>query len=330
MLSLILLLALVAVPPAHVAPGVYQAPPRCPDELLASDLSDRNVRVWLAVRKVQGNNDTAWAKTKRYADVAGKSVGATKNALSELASEGWIEEVGKRGRTPERRCVVPASALDETSRSVTNNVTDRDQSGGAIVTDGDHETSRTVTNNVTDRDLPPYGGESEQGIRTGNPSPPSVPYSGAGEMSAANPGRNGGGDRPERMAPVRPDGGVSGGELARQIAAEADEPRSREAARRAIEAELPGWRPASTGEGAVPPSVERSREDAALDEAIAELPPAERSRLTARAVRLAKRQWPGAWPGDGDPAVRQLVARLRREAFADATSATAAEEAAQP
>ena len=149
----------------------YAAPHRVPDELLASGLSDRNVRVWLAVRKVQGANASAWATTEHYAEVAGKTVGATKNALSELAAEGWIEEVGKRGRTPERRCLVPGSPASETSRSVTNgaanNVTHRDESDPGSVTLRDEspgETSRSVTMNVTHRDESSY-----KGIRSGNP-----------------------------------------------------------------------------------------------------------------------------------------------------------------
>ena len=152
--------------PSSPGTAPYVAPPRVPDELLESSLSDRNVRVWLAVRKVQGSNPSAWARTEHYAEVAGKSLGATKNALSELTAGGWIEEVGKRGRTPVRRCAVPR----ETSRTVTNNVTHRDESPGRNVTDGDPYSSRTVTNNVTHRDHCPYMGfESGQGIRSGNP-----------------------------------------------------------------------------------------------------------------------------------------------------------------
>ena len=154
----------------------YQAPPRVPDALLQSELSDRNVRVWLAVRKVQGANPTAWAEADHYAHVAGKTLGATKNALSELTRDGWIETVGKRDKTPERRCLVPLEVASDprpdpapdSSRTVTNNVTHRDEPAPSFVTDGDQHSSRTVTNNVTHRDESPIEVESGQGIRIRN------------------------------------------------------------------------------------------------------------------------------------------------------------------
>ena len=199
MTALLILAALVS----------YQAPPRVPDALLQSDLSDRNVRVWLAVRKVQGANDSAWARAEHYAAVAGKTLGATKNALAQLTADGWLEEIGKRGRTPERRCVVPASAAGDSSRSVTNNVTHRDESGARNVTDGDPYSSRSVTNNVTHRDHSPIEAESGQGIRSGNPIPEQQQQQGSAKTAGENaePGsraeQSGGGERfpfDERLA----------------------------------------------------------------------------------------------------------------------------------
>ena len=112
---------------------------------------------------------------------------------------------------------------------------------------------------------------------------------------------------------------MNGNRLASEIDAEAGEPRDRDAVRAAIATELPDWRPASASASAAAPSVERAREDAALDEAIEALPAVDRSRLSARALKLARRQWPGAWPGDRDPSVRQAVARIRRDLFAAQT-----------
>lgn len=134
-----------------------------------------------------------------------------------------------------------------------------------------------------------------------------------------------------RMEPTRPDQGVNGNALARQIAEDSPGRMSAEDRRALIVGALPGYEGPPAVPASAPPSVERSREDAEVDAAIAELPAVDRSRLLTSATRKAKRQWPGAWPGDRDPAVRQLVARLARELFAEAASApAAAEEAAQP
>ena len=100
-------LALVAAPSPYVAPGIYQAPPRCPDELLSADLPDWAKIVWLAVRKRQGNNETAWAGRADYAAMTGKRKTQVSTALTLLKSEGWVVEVDRNGRDPVLRCFVP-------------------------------------------------------------------------------------------------------------------------------------------------------------------------------------------------------------------------------
>jgi len=112
-LSLILSLALVAASP-YVAPGLYQAPHRFPDELMADpDVPDWAKVVWCAVRKVQANNDRAWGEAAYYADLCAKSPAQVRNGIALLRRGGWLVEVGRRGRSPELRCYAPALSPDE-------------------------------------------------------------------------------------------------------------------------------------------------------------------------------------------------------------------------
>ena len=128
-----------------------------------------------------------------------------------------------------------------------------------------------------------------------------------------------------RMEPTRPDQGVNGNALERELAEVTESRMSAEDRRALIAGALPGYQGPPAVPASVPPSVERSREDAEVDAAIAELAPPERSRLLTSARRQARRQWPGTWPGDSDPSVRPAVARIARDLFT-----AAAEEAAQP
>lgn len=83
--------------------------------------------------------------------------------------------------------------------------------------------------------------------------------------------------------------------------------------RAAIAAALPGWVPSEDGPGTPTAAALRARADTGTDRAIERLPADERAELDAEAARRAEQAWPGTWPGAGDPAVRTVVARLRRE-----------------
>jgi len=324
----LILSLLVAAPSPYVAPGVYKAPPRCPVEVLHADLPDWAKIVWFAVRKVQGANETAWAGRQHYAEMTGKAPTQVSTALSLLKAEGYLVELGRRGRDPELRCHVPLTDWRAAS-SWAPSVNPDDSQGDGSVNAHDSEDPGSVNPhdprvNPDDRPVNPDDSdtsieESGQGIRSVNPLPPVVPYSGARKKSEPSPGPKGGRiDPAEDDVSWRPDGGVNGNRLAREVAAEpvTDSPEAREARRSALLAEMPGLRfdvePASPA-----PSASRAHLDAEADEAIAALPTSERSRLFARATRQARRQWPGTWPGDRDAAVRLAVARIARELLAD-------------
>lgn len=93
----------------------YKAPPRCPDELLESGLPDWCVRVWLAVRAIQGNNPHTECGTDYIADRAGKSRTRVSRALAVLEETGWVERVAD-GRPPHFRCHV-GHASEEAARA---------------------------------------------------------------------------------------------------------------------------------------------------------------------------------------------------------------------
>lgn len=94
----------------------YTRPPRCPDTLLTSDLPDWAVRVWLAVRSAQGNNDSAWAGYEAYASRAGKSYAMVRKAVTLLKKTGWIVELEPAGRSksPVLRCSSPEAKGENT------------------------------------------------------------------------------------------------------------------------------------------------------------------------------------------------------------------------
>lgn len=70
--------------------------PRVPDELLASDLADWIKLVWITIRKVQGDNGTAFASIQHYATRCGKSRPNVSAAIKLLESTGWIERLNGR------------------------------------------------------------------------------------------------------------------------------------------------------------------------------------------------------------------------------------------
>ena len=164
----------------------YTPPPRCPDELLRSALSDVDLRVWLAVRATQGDNDRAWAKTKTYADRSGKAREQVSRALATLVAAGWLAVVGQRGRTREYACLVPDSRWAEppppveprTIASVTEGHAERDGASQTSVTHShalrdaqSRETIASVTEGHAERDgasqtpRPPYKDQSVKGIQ---------------------------------------------------------------------------------------------------------------------------------------------------------------------
>lgn len=85
--------------------------PRCPDELLASNLSDVQVRVWLAVRKVQGDNASAYCAFARYGEMTGKTEAQVSKAIKKLVKEGWIVRKGRN-----LSCVVATPNLASQAR----------------------------------------------------------------------------------------------------------------------------------------------------------------------------------------------------------------------
>lgn len=95
--------------------------PRCPDELLSSDLSGVCLRVWLAVRKVQGQNAVAYARLDTYARMTGKNRAQVSRALSVLEEAGWVERTreGIACRVPEPAPDPPAPVAPESNGSVT-------------------------------------------------------------------------------------------------------------------------------------------------------------------------------------------------------------------
>lgn len=98
----------------------YTLPPRCPDWLHTSVLSDVEKLVWLVIRGVQGKNPTAWAGRQHYADLVGKDPAQVSRATKQLVKAGWLEVVGKRGRDTEYRCHAPGISNDaQSSGSVT-------------------------------------------------------------------------------------------------------------------------------------------------------------------------------------------------------------------
>lgn len=101
------------------APSVldYHAPPRCPDEILTSGLPDWCVRVWLAVRAVQGNNEHTTCGTDYLADRAGKSRTRVSRALAVLEELGWIETVHE-GRPSHYRCHIGADETEAIGAAV--------------------------------------------------------------------------------------------------------------------------------------------------------------------------------------------------------------------
>lgn len=94
-------------PALRIVPKTDTAPPRCPDELLASDLPDWAKLVWLAVRKRQGSNADAWGDYADYGDLCGKSYDMVRKAVSKLVKEGWMERVERLpgGRGYRLRCL---------------------------------------------------------------------------------------------------------------------------------------------------------------------------------------------------------------------------------
>ena len=97
----------------------YKRPTRSPEELLCSDLPDWAVRVWIAVRAVQGANDEAWAFYEEYAARSNKSEAMVRKAVGLLKREGWIEETqpASRGSAPHLRCHVPLTQKGENADS---------------------------------------------------------------------------------------------------------------------------------------------------------------------------------------------------------------------
>lgn len=89
----------------------YAPPPRCPDGLLAADLRDWQKLVWLAVRKVQGAGDAAWAEYDHYGALCGKSYEMVRKAVAALREAGWIERLDAAGRSsaPRLRCLDPTA-----------------------------------------------------------------------------------------------------------------------------------------------------------------------------------------------------------------------------
>lgn len=111
MLPFALSILLVAAPLPHVVPGLYRAPHRAPDELLESRLPDAHVRIWQGFRSVQGGTPGADVAPASYrlsyiAGRCGKSENALSKALIPLKRFGWIEEVGRDGKTLVYRCHV--------------------------------------------------------------------------------------------------------------------------------------------------------------------------------------------------------------------------------
>lgn len=98
----------------------YKAPPRCPDEILTSGLPDWCVRVWLAVRAIQGNNAQTECGTDYIAARSGKSRSRVSRALAVLEETGWVEKVHD-GRPPHYRCHIGRDAAAEIEAAVKGN-----------------------------------------------------------------------------------------------------------------------------------------------------------------------------------------------------------------
>lgn len=69
----------------------HAPPPRIPEELLTSNLPFPAFRLWLAIRKRQGENATAWHPVTTYAREARVHVKKVYRYLDALVESGWIE-----------------------------------------------------------------------------------------------------------------------------------------------------------------------------------------------------------------------------------------------
>lgn len=95
---------------------LYTRPPMVPDELLTSPLPDWVKMVWLAIRKVQGDNPAAFGSHAYYAERCGKSRPTISNAMRILSATGWIESLtGRR-----IRCMIGCMEEAEVRQAMTD------------------------------------------------------------------------------------------------------------------------------------------------------------------------------------------------------------------
>lgn len=106
------LCTLVATANPYVAPGLYRAPHRAPDEVLESGLPDSCVRVWMAVRACQSGTPGADVPPSSYplsyiGQRCAKTPNSVSKALVRLIRDGWVERLGYEDRNPVLRCHCP-------------------------------------------------------------------------------------------------------------------------------------------------------------------------------------------------------------------------------
>ena len=337
---LALALALLVSVAPHVAPGLgdtpspYRAPHRAVDELWTSDLPDSAKVVWSVVRQVQGGKageDLAPARAshEHYGGLCNKTRNAVEKQCKTLVAWGWLEHLGyweEDRRIPLYRCLVGSQHMPVTNPEISapqaeSSPPPRRTSGQGLRLPGESSppARRKVSAWGADSPAPPYKEESSQGIQSGNPTPSSFPYNEGGP--SAEPERDEGRveNRPREGEPGwRPDGGRNGNRVEREMRAD-DAPRDRDAVRRMIEAELPDWTPAEAEAPRRAAADERARLDAEADRAIDRLPSDQRTQLDRDAARELRRQYAAAElpaPDLDEPAVRNALARIRRDLFA--------------
>lgn len=132
------------------------AVPRVPDELLSSTMPDWMMRIWLAVRKVQGSNTWAWAAQKHYAEMTGKGKGQVSRGIAALIEAGWLEA----GEGRQLRCHVgeastanPFAKPEKVAQDATNPTEEVEQDATAVAQDATEvEQDATPYNPVIESD----------------------------------------------------------------------------------------------------------------------------------------------------------------------------------
>ena len=155
----------------------YAAPHRAPDELWASDLPDSAKIVWSVVRGVQGGRagddvPPAYGQMGYYGSLCNKSENAVTKWVGVLKDWGWLEEVGKRARTPMLRCHVgPLTEPRKPAPEAGTNLPAGQEPEGETCPSGrnDLPAGQDQSSSQADSPTPPDKDESSQGILPGNP-----------------------------------------------------------------------------------------------------------------------------------------------------------------